>query len=93
MSGAIPILTYLWLSYLLTQLIYARTKSPQKGLFLFRKAWNMSVLFSICFYQIHIKMTNHCVSVTKTLIMGVKVMTEEYTKNVRIKSKDQRKDK
>ena len=25
--------------------------------------------------------------------MGVKVMTEEYTKNVRIKSKDQRKDK
>ena len=38
-------------------------------------------------------MTNHCVSVTKTLIVGVKVMTEEYTKNVRIKSKDQRKDK
>ena len=52
MSGAIPILTYLQLSYLLTQLIYARTKSPQKGLFLFRKAWNMSVVFSICFYQI-----------------------------------------
>ena len=32
MSGLIPILTYLQLSYLLTQLIYARTKSPQKGL-------------------------------------------------------------
>ena len=49
MSGAIPILTYLWLSYLLTQLIYAGTKSPQKGLLLFRKAWNMPVFFSICF--------------------------------------------
>ena len=66
MSGAIPILTYLQLSYLLTQLIYARTKSPQKGLFLFHKAWNM---------------TNDCVSVTKTLMMGVK-LAERYTKSV-----------
>ena len=65
MSGAIPILNYLYLSYLLTQLIYARTKSPQKGLFLFHKAWNM---------------TNDCVSVTKTLMMGVKLMTERYKK-------------
>ena len=87
MSGAIPILTYLQLSYLLTQLIYARTKSPQKGLFLFRKAWNMPVLFSICFYQIHINMTNDCVSVTKTLMMGVKLMTERYKKVLTLKVK------
>ena len=32
MSSAIPLLTYLQLRYLLTQLIYARTKSPQEGL-------------------------------------------------------------
>ena len=35
MSSAILILTYLQLSYLLTQIINTRTKSPQKGLFLF----------------------------------------------------------
>ena len=34
MSSAIPILTYL---YLLTQLIYLRSKSPHKGLFLFQQ--------------------------------------------------------
>ena len=84
MSGAIHILTYHQLSYLLTQLIYARTKLPQKGLFLFRKAWNMPVLFSICFYQIHINMTNDCVSVTKILVKGVELMTD--TKNTHIKS-------
>ena len=78
MSSAIPILTYLQLSYLLTQLIYARTKSPQKGLFLFHKAWNM---------------TNDCVSVTKTLMMGVKLMTERYKKNTHIKCKGRCKDK
>ena len=78
MSGAIPTLTYLWLSYLLTQLIYARTKPPQKGLLLFHKAWNTPVLFSICFYQIHISMTNHCVCITKTLVKGVKLMTDRY---------------
>ena len=77
MSGAIPILTYLQLSYLLTQLIYARTKSPQKGLLLFHKAWNM---------------TNDCVSVTKTLMIGVKLMTERYKKYSK-KSKGQFKDK
>ena len=76
MSGAIPILTYLQLSYLLTQLIYARTKSPQKGLF--HKTWNM---------------TNDCVSVTKTLMMGVKLMTERCKKNTHIKCKGQFKDK
>ena len=65
MSGAVPILTYLWLSYLLTQLIYARTKSPEKGLFLLRKAWDM---------------TNDCVSVIKTLMMGAKILTERYKK-------------
>ena len=81
MFDAIPILTYLYLSYLLTQLIYARSKSPQKGLFLFCKAWNMPVLFSNCFYQIHIKMTNDCVSITKTLMMGVKLMAERYKKH------------
>ena len=32
----------------------------------------MPVLFLIYFYQIHIKMTNDCVSVTETLMMGVK---------------------
>ena len=78
MSGGIPILTYLYRSYLLTQQIYARTKSPQKGLFLFHKAWNMPVLLSICFYQIHINMTNDCVSITKTVMMGVKLMSERY---------------
>ena len=62
-------------SYSLTQVIYGRTKSPQKGIFLFHKAWNMPVLFSICFYQIHINMTNNWGSITKTLMMGVKVMT------------------
>ena len=87
MSSAIPILTYLQLSYLLTQLIYARTKSPQKGLFLFHKAWNMPVLFSICFYQIHISMTNDCVSVTKTLVKGVKLMTDRYKKKVKVSAK------
>ena len=81
MSDAIRILPYLKLSCLLTQLIYTRTKSPQKGLLLFRKAWNMPVLFSICFYQIHINMTNDCVSITKTLMMGVKLMTERYKTN------------
>ena len=79
-SGAIPMLTYLQLSYLLTQLTYARTKSPQKGLFFFQKAWIMLVLFSACFYQIHINVNNDCVSVTKILMMGVKVMTESYKK-------------
>ena len=79
MSGAIPILTYLWLSYLLTQLIYAGTKSPQKGLLLFRKAWNMPVS-SICFYQIHINMTNDCDSITKTQAKGLKLMTDRYQK-------------
>ena len=82
MSGAMPTLTYPQLSYLLTQLIYARTKSPQKGLLLFRKAWNMPVLFSICFYQIHISMTNDCVSITKTLVKGVKLMTDRYNKRL-----------
>ena len=78
MSGAIPTLTYLWFSYLLTQLIYARTKPPQEGLLLFQKTWNMPVLFSICFYQIHISMTNHCVCITKTLVKGVKLMRDRY---------------
>ena len=72
MSGAIPILTYLYLSYLLTLLIYARTKSPLKGLFLFHKTWNM---------------TNDHVSVTKTLMMGVKLMTERYEKILAKKQK------
>ena len=80
MFGAIPTLTYLELSCLLTQLIYARTKSPQKGLLLFCKAWDMPVLFSICFYQIHISMTNDCVSITKTLVKGEKLMTDSYNK-------------
>ena len=79
-------------SYSLTQVIYGRTKSPQKGIFLFHKAWNMPVLFSICFYQIHIiNMTNDCVSITKTLMIGVKLMTEKHKKY--IKSKGQSKDK
>ena len=81
MFGAIPILTYLHFSYLLTQLIYARTKSPQKRLFLFCKTSNMPVLFSNFFYQIHIKMTNDFVSITKTLMMGVKLMAERYKKH------------
>ena len=40
----------------------------------------MPVLFSVCFYQININMTNGCVSVTKTLMMGVNIMTESYNK-------------
>ena len=78
MSSAIPILTYLYLSYLLTQLICARTKSPQKCLLLC-KAWNMPVFFSICFY-LHINVTNDYDSITKTLVMGVKLMTDRYKK-------------
>ena len=58
MSGAIPTLTYPNLANLLTQIIYPRTKSPQKGIPLFRKAWNIPVLFWIYFYQIHINITN-----------------------------------
>ena len=62
---------YPYLSYLL---IYARTQSPQKGVFLFHRAWNM---------------TNDCVSVTKTLMIGVKLMADGYKKNTHIKSKGQ----
>ena len=97
--GAVPILTCLQLSYLLTQLIYARTKSLHKGLFLFCKAWNMPVFFSICFYQIHINVTNNCVVITKILMMGVKLMAgvKKLSKNRGIKkymkSKGQCKDK
>ena len=80
MSGATPTLTYLKLSYILTQLLYARTESPLKGLLLFRKAWNIPVLFSICFYQTHTNITNDCVSITTTLVMGVKLMTDKYKK-------------
>ena len=80
MSGAISALTYLQVSYLLTQPIYARTKSSQKGLPLFRKEWDMPVLFSVCVYQVHISMTNGCVSITKTLMIGVKLMTDRYKK-------------
>ena len=91
MSSAIPIITYLCLSYLLTQLICARTKSPQKCLFLFRKASSIPVLFSICLYQIHINITNDCVSITKTLVMGVNLMTEKckkiLTENVKVSVK------
>ena len=41
-------------------------------------AWNMPVPVSICFYQIYINMTNDYVSISKTLMMGVKLMTERY---------------
>ena len=61
-------------------------ESPQKGVFLCRKAWNMPVFFSIRFYQIHINMATDCVSVTENLIMGVKVMIEKYKKNTHIKA-------
>ena len=37
----------------------------------------MTVLLSICFYRIN-DMTNQCVSITKTLMLGVKLMTERY---------------
>ena len=53
------------------QLIYIWTKSSRKDLPLFRKAWNMTVYF----YQIYIKMTSDCVSITKTLAKGVKLIT------------------
>ena len=36
--------------------------------------------FLIFFYQIDISMTNDCVPITKTLMMGVKLMTERYKK-------------
>ena len=69
---------YLYLSYLLTQLIYARTQCPQKVVFLFphtgHGTWPMIV------------------SVTKTLMMGVKLMTR-VQKNTHLKSKGQCKDK
>ena len=53
------------LSYLLIQLIYTRTRPPQKGLLLFRKAWDMPVLFSICFYKIHINIKGNMQFVQK----------------------------
>ena len=40
------------LANLLTQLVYTRTNSPQKGIPFFPKAWNMPVPFLIYFYQI-----------------------------------------
>ena len=55
-------------------------ESPQKGVFLCRKAWSMPFFFSIRFYQIHINMTTDCVSVTENLMMQVKVMPEKYKK-------------
>ena len=61
MPGAIPTLTYSNLANFLTQLIYTRTKSPQKGIPVFRKAWNMPVLSLIYSYQIHSHKTNDCV--------------------------------
>ena len=82
MSSAIPTLTYLWLRCLLTQLIFAKSESPQKGLLLLGKAWIMSVHFSICFYQIHISMTNDYASITKSLLKGVKWMTDSCNKTL-----------
>ena len=38
-------------------------------------------------------MTNDCVSMTKTLVVGVKLMTDRYKENTHIKSKGQCKDK
>ena len=38
-------------------------------------------------------MTNGCVSIDKTLVMGAKLMTGSYKKNTHIKSKGQFKDK
>ena len=68
---------YLYLSYLLTRLIYARTQSPQKIVFFFSHTghgtWPMIV------------------SVTKTLMMGVKLMTR-VQKNTHLKSKGHCKD-
>ena len=49
MSGAIPVLTYFYLSYLLTQLIYTRTNSPQKVFFLFRKHGTCQFFFQFVF--------------------------------------------
>ena len=77
MSSAIPILTCLQHSYLLIQLIYARTKSPQKSLFLFHRAWNM---------------TNDCVSYQNP-DDGNKINDREVQKNTHKKSKGQFKDK
>ena len=45
-------------SFILVNNTHTRTKSSQKGIPLFGKAWNMPVLFWIYFYQIHINMTN-----------------------------------
>ena len=89
MCDAIPILTYLQLSYLLAQLIYARIKSPQKGLFLFHRTWNMSVLFSICFYQIHFNMANDSVMYYQNPDDGSKVNDREIQKNTHLKCKGQ----
>ena len=74
MSGAIPILTYLWLSYLLTQLIYARTKSPQKGLFLFPQDMEHDQWLYLCYQNTH---------------DGSKFNDREVQKNTHIKSKGQ----
>ena len=52
-----------------------------------------SSFLSIYFYQIHIDMTNDCVSITKTLVKRVKLMADKYKENTHIKSKGKCKDK
>ena len=79
MSGAIPILTYLQISDLPTQLIPLELNHLRKISFSSARHGTCQ-FFSQCFYQIHINMTNDCVSITKTLMMGVKSMTERYKK-------------
>ena len=66
-------------SCLLTQLIYARTKSPQKGLFLFH-AQSMEHDQRLCLYY-------------QNPDDGSKISDREVQKNTHIKSKGQCKDK
>ena len=77
MSATIPKLTYLQLSYLLTQLIYDRAKSPQNGFSLFHKAWQM-INDCVCYQNPHDRS---------------KINDREVKKNTHIKSKGQCKDK
>ena len=54
MFGALQTLLAASLVNLLTQLIYTGTKSPQKGILFFCKAWSMPVLFC-SFTRLNIK--------------------------------------
>ena len=74
MPGAIPILIYLQLFINSTNL-RQNSITSERSLSL-PQGTKHAISFPNLFYQIHINMTNDCVSITKTLMMGVKLMRE-----------------